>query len=325
MNLEKKENGLLFSYTELPNIFFTEYLSGANGDYIKVYLYMVFLVKYGKEIKLNDLSKKLNISLSIIEAALSFWVDNGVITKKVNGFILNNLQEIELHKLYSPNLTLSAEDVENNTKSQYRAKAIESINNRCFQGIMSPTWYSDIDLWFKKYGFDEQVMISLFDYCLNKSALHRNYIQTVAEAWAKNNIKTYNDLENYYTKYEKLSSIKKSISKKLGRYNPLTQYEEAYIEKWIMDFGYDLNIINISIKKTTSKANPSFDYLDKLLTDWHDRNLKTVSEVEEFLATFKQKDKNVKELKRKSFHLYDNRKYDDLDQIYDDVQNKKQG
>jgi len=325
MNLEQKENGLLFSYTKLPDVFFTEYLSGANGDYIKIYLYLVFLAKYGKEIKLNDLSKKLNVSLPVIEAALSYWADSGVITKKVDGFILNNLQEIELHKLYSPNLTLSKEAVENNAKSEYRAKAIESINNRCFQGIMSPTWYSDIDLWFKKYGFDEQVMIALFDYCLNKSALHKNYIQAVADAWGKNNIKTYTDLENYYAKYEKLSGIKKSITKKLGRYNPLTQYEEAYIEKWIMDFGYDLNIISIALKKTTSKANPSFDYLDKLLSDWHERNLRTVSEIEEFLASFKQKNKDIKELKKKSFHLYDNRNYNDLDQLYDDTQNKKQG
>jgi len=325
MKLEQKEHGLLFSYTKLPDIFFTEYLSGANGDFIKVYLYLIFLSKYGKEIKLNDLSKKLNIPLPIIEVAISFWTENGAITKKVDGLIINNLQEIELHKLYSPNLTLSKDDVENNSRNQYRAKAIESINTNCFGGVMSPHWYDDIDLWFKKYGFDENVMIMLFHHCKSKSALHKNYVQAVAESWAANNIKTETDVNHYYERYEKLSGIKKSISKKLGRYSPLTQYEEAYIEKWIMDFGYDINIINIALKKTTSKANPSFDYLDKLLSDWNERNLRTVQEIEEFLETFKQKNKNIKELKKKSFHLYDNRKYDDLDQLYDDTQNKKQG
>lgn len=52
-----------------------------------------------------------------------------------------------------------------------------------FQGIMGPSWYNDIDLWFRKYNFDEQVMIALFDYCYNRSALHKNYVQAVAEAW----------------------------------------------------------------------------------------------------------------------------------------------
>ena len=61
-----------------------------------------------------------------------------------------------------------------------------------------------------KYEFDEQVMVALFDYCFGKSALHKNYVQTVAEAWSKNNIKTYNDLESYYQKYDNMNKIKKA-------------------------------------------------------------------------------------------------------------------
>ena len=317
MKLEKNEKSLIFSSTEIPDVFFTEYMCEANGDYIKVYLCMVFLSKFDKDIKLNDLSKKLNIPLTNIQAALAFWEEKGVLTKKVNGYILNNLQEIELHKLYSPNLTLSAEDVKKTEDSKYRAKAIECINNMYFQGIMSPAWYSDIDLWFKKYEFDEQVMISLFDYCFNRSALHKNYVKAVADAWHKSNIKTYEDLEAYSAKQEKLAKMKKEISKKLGRYNPLTQFEDAFIEKWVLDYNYDLKIINIALKKTTSKANPSFDYLDKLISDWHDRNLKTEEDVNNFLSEMKQKKKNVKQLeKQTNYNNYEQRNYDNLDDLY---------
>ena len=42
MKLEQNEKNLLFSYTELPDVFFTEYLSMASGDNIKVYLYILF-------------------------------------------------------------------------------------------------------------------------------------------------------------------------------------------------------------------------------------------------------------------------------------------
>ena len=317
MRLESKDKSIIFSSTEIPDVFFTEYMNEASGDFIKVYLCLVFLSKYNKDIKLNDLYKKLNISLQTIQTALNYWEEKGVLIKKVNGYILNNLQEIELHKLYSPNLTLSKEDIKKNENSKYRAKAIECINNLYFQGIMSPAWYSDIDLWFKKYEFDEQVMISLFDYCFNKSALHKNYVKTVAEAWHKSNIKTYEDLEIYSEKQEKMSKIKKDIAKKLGRYSPLTQFEEAYIEKWVLEFGYDLKVINIALKKTTSKANPSFDYLDKLISDWHDRNLKTEIDVNNFLAEMKQKNKNVKQLKKQTnYNNYNQRNYDNLDDLY---------
>lgn len=59
MRLEQGDASFIFSTIELPDIFFTEYLSQSSGDQIKVYLYILFLSKYGKEIRLNDLSKQL--------------------------------------------------------------------------------------------------------------------------------------------------------------------------------------------------------------------------------------------------------------------------
>ena len=222
-----------------------------------------------------------------------------------------------MHKLYNPKITSSPEELKKVAQNQYRAKAIENINNEFFQGIMSPSWYSDIDLWFKKYSFDEEVMIALFRYCFNRSALHRNYIQTVAEAWFKNNIKTFNDLDKYYEKQEKLNSLQKTISKKLGITRNLSQYEESYIEKWNIDYGYNLDVIEIALKKTTSKSNPNFDYLDKLLTDWHDRNLKTTDDVQNFLVHMKEKNKNIKTLeKNNGYSNYDQRNYNDLNNFY---------
>lgn len=317
MKLEQNDLSLLFSFTSLPDVFFTEYLSQINGDCIKVYLYMIFLAKYNKDIKLNDLSKKLELPLKTIQDSIKFLEEENLITKKNTGYILNNIQELELHKLYNPKITSSPEEIEKIAQNKYRAKAIENINNEFFQGIMSPSWYSDIDLWFKKYSFDEEVMIALFRYCFNRSALHRNYIQTVAEAWFKNNIKTFNDLDKYYEKQEKLTTLQKTISKKLGLTRNLSEYESNYIEKWNIDYGYNLDVIEIALKKTTSKSNPNFDYLDKLLTDWHDRNFKTTNDVQSFLLQMKEKNKNIKTLEKSSgYSNYDQRNYNDLNSFY---------
>ncbi|HJJ10809.1 MAG TPA: DnaD domain protein [Clostridiaceae bacterium] len=317
MKLEQSDLSLLFSSTNLPDIFFTEYLSQISGDALKVYLYMTFLAKYNKDIRLNDLSKKLELPLKTIQDSIKYLEEQTLITRKNTGYILNNIQEIELHKLYNPKVTSSPEELEKISQNKHRAKAIDSINNQFFQGIMSPSWYSDIDLWFKKYSFDEEVMIALFQYCFNRSALHRNYIQTVAEAWFKNDIKTYNDLDKYYQKQEKLNTLQKTISKKLGLTRHLSQYEEGYIEKWNIDYGYNLDVIELALKKTTSKANPNFDYLDKLLTDWHDRNFKTTNDVQNFLLQMKEKNKNIKTLEKNTgYSNYDQRNYNDLNNFY---------
>ena len=317
MKLEQSESSFLFKSTSLPDVFFTEYISEAPGDYIKVYLYCLFLSKYSKEIKLNDLSKKLSLPLKVIQEALAYWENKEIITKKGNGFIVNNIQEIELHKLYSPNISLSKERIEDNAKNQSRAKIIETINSMFFQGIMSPTWYNDIDLWFRKYNFDEDVMLALFRYCFEKSALHKNYVTAVAEAWHANNIKTFDELDRYFENQEKLNKIKKNISKKLGLTRKLTQYEEAYIEKWICEYNYSFDIIEIALKKTTSKTNPNFDYLDKMISDWKDRNLSTSDDVKNYLLEFKNKTKKVQELQKKTnYNNYDQRNITNFDNLY---------
>lgn len=317
MKLEQNDAPFIFSTTSLPDVFFTEYLSYADGNYIKIYLYMVFLAKYGKDIKVNDLAKTLQLPLKTIQDGIKFWEEQQIITKKNTGYILNNLQELELHKLYNPKITSSPEELEKSAKSQYRSKAIDNINNEFFQGIMSPSWYSDIDLWFKKYKFDEEVMIALFRYCFNRSALHRNYIQTVAEGWSQSNIRTFNDLEIYFDKQEKLKNITTTISKKLNLKRQLSQYEEGYVSRWNLEYGYNFDVIELALKKTTSKTSFNFDYLDKILTDWHEHKLKTPAEVNTYLAETKTKNQNIKKLEKQTGYTnYEQRDVQNWDNFY---------
>lgn len=326
MKLEQNDKSLLFSETMIPDIFFSEHLSELPGDYLKIYMYIIFLSKYGKDIKLTDLSKKLNIPLKSINDGMKFLEEQKLVTKKTTGYVIVDLQEQTLHNLYTPNLTMSKEKIEQTSKNKSNAKAIEHINNMYFQGIMGPSWYNDIDLWFRKYNFDEQVMIALFDYCYKRSALHRNYIQTVADAWAANKVQTWSDLDKYYEKQETLNKIKKSIAKKLGKYNGLTQYEEAYIENWVINFGYDMSIIEIALKRTTFKQNPTFEYINNIITDWHDRNLKAPSEITAFVEQRKKQEKNTKDLKSQvSKANYEQRQYTNLDFLYanNTVENKE--
>jgi DnaD/phage-associated family protein len=308
---------LLFSQTDIPDIFFTDYISQIPGDYLKIYLYMVFLSKHKKDIKITDLSKKLALPVKTINDGTNFLENLNLITRKENGYILSNLQEITLHKLYKLNLTASPEKIAATEKNKSRAKAIDHINNKYFQGIMGPSWYNDIDLWFTTYNFDEQVMIALFEYCFNRSALHKNYIQKVAETWGTNKIQTWNDLDAYYQKQEKIEKIIKTIAKKLGRYSGLSEYEKAYIETWVFDYGYELNIIEIALKRTTLKQSPSFEYINSTIKDWHERKLKTEEEILNYIEQRKKQVKNTKALKEEvKKQNFEQRNYDNLQFLY---------
>ena len=317
MKLEHSEKRMMFSNTILPDIFFSEYLGSMPGDYLKIYLYLSFLSKYSKDVRVNDLSKNLTLPVNVISDGMKYLEENGLILRKPQGYVILDLQEKMLNELYTQNIKTSPEKIAENAQNKERLKLVEYLNNKYFQGVMGPTWYTDIDTWFEKYEFDTQVMISLFSYCFKKSALHRNYVKTVAEAWALNKIKNLNDLENYLMKQDHMNKIKKSIAKKLGRHSGLTQYEEAYIEKWVNDFKYDMNIIEIALKRTTLRNNVSFEYLNNVIKDWNDRNLRTPAQVTEFLEQRKQFNKDKKELTQKTKKgSFEQREYSNLDFLY---------
>ena len=183
---------------------------------------------------------------------------------------------------------------------------------------MSPSWYGDIDLWFKKYAFDEEVMIALFRYCFNKSALHRSYVATVAEAWYKNKIKTFADLDSYFEKEAKVKTLENSIRKKLRLNRALNIYEEAYVEKWNITYGYGMDIIDIALKKMAGKSTYSFEYMDKMISDWHERGLKTPDEINKLLENQKAKPVQKKETKETKAN-FSQRQYTDLNNFYSNM------
>ena len=316
MKLSQNDKSLLFSSTEISDTFFTEYLPEASSNSIKVYLYMLFLSKYNKEIKINDLSKTLCLDFPDVQDAIKYWEDKGILIKKTDGYSLADIQEIELLKLYSPKVTSSPEDALKSSQSKERARVIESINAQFFSGVMSPSWYNDIDLWFNKYGFDEQVMLALFNYAYDNRSLHRNYIQATADAWSKNNIKNFNELDAYFEKQEKRNSISQKIAKKLNLFRSLTSYEQEDVVKWTENYGYPIEIIEIALKKAASNNKIRFDYIDTLLTDWHQKDLHTQEEVEVYLNSLKDKEKKKTEINKVAFE-YTQSTFDNLDSLYD--------
>lgn len=274
---------ILYSDTLVPDIFISEYMPSMDGDYVKIYIYCLFMNKYGKTASTEELSKKLDIDLNKVKDGLLYFESVGVITRKDDCILLVDLKEKEINKMYRMKTTSSPEEaVLSSERNKRRNCIITAINNTFFQGIMPPSWYTDIDAWFDKYMFDEDVMFSLFNHCYNHKALTKNYITRVADSWYSKNIRNSFDLDNYYIEYQKFKDIKMKIVKKLRRRAALTEYEEECIEKWVTTYRYDFEIIEIALKKTIAKTEATIKYIDAIISDWYRNNLKTKEEIEAY-------------------------------------------
>ncbi len=273
---------LLYSDTLVPDVFITEYMPSLESDFVKVYIYCVFISKHRKNMSSTAIAKKLELQPARVKEALVRLEELGLISRGTNEnvIVLIDLKEKEIKKLYRAKTTSAPDDAAlSNERSKKRSKFISSINNAFFQGLMSPSWYTDIDAWFDKYEFEEDVMYALFKHCSDYKGLSRQYITKVADSWHSKNIHNSFDLDRYSIESQKIKDIRGKIMKKLRRQGYLTEYEDAYVEKWAVEFGYSFEIIEMALRRTTSARSPSFEYINKIITNWHDKGYKTKEEI----------------------------------------------
>ncbi len=271
---------LLYSDTSVSDIFISQYMPSMDSTSVKVYLYILFLCKHNKNATTDELAKTLNMTLDEIKAALTNLDNLEVIGWSNDKVQIADLKDAEIKRVYRlKSISTPEQASENFEKNKSRNNTLSAINSKFFQGLMPPNWYLTIDNWFSIYKFDEDVMYTLFKYCHDNNTFHKSYIEAVAANWHRRGIQNFFDLEKYFEEMSQVRGIKGTIIKKLRLRRALTEYENEYVEKWVIDFKYGFDVIEIALKKTVGKTNPDFKYLNTVLTRWHDLGLSTAQEI----------------------------------------------
>jgi len=267
---------MLFSDTPVPDVFIYDIMPSLPSDCVKVYIFGLYMCKCNKSITLDDFAKKLGMSRDALNAALVLLENEELLVRTHTGITFTNVKDRLLNSLYRKKEESTPDEVLSNTRhNQRRAQCIQSMNQMFFQGSMPSAWYTFIDGLFSQYNFDEDVMISLFQYCYNKNALNRKYIGQVAASWSRRNITTHIELEKFMEVFQKTRDIGYQIAKVLRLHRSLTVYEEEFVDIWVNQYGYDMDIIELALRKTSGKSNLNFRYIHKILTDWYNEGLKT--------------------------------------------------
>ncbi len=279
---------LLYSDTAVSDIFISQYMPSMDATSLKVYLYMLFLCKHNKKASTDELAKTLNLSADEVKAALSSLDNLEVINWVEDKIQLIDLKEAETNRIYRLKTVSTPQEANNNfEKNKSRNNTLSAINSKFFQGLMPPNWYLTIDNWFSIYKFDEDVMYTLFKYCHDNNTFHKSYIEAVASNWHKRGIQNFFDLEKYFEEMSQVRGIKGTIIKKLRLRRALTEYENEFVERWVIDYKYDMDVIELALKKTVGKTNPDFRFLNNVITKWHDLGLINAQEVTGYEGSLK--------------------------------------
>lgn len=293
-------------FTDISNIFIDEYMPDANGDYVKVYLYLLRCMQAGKEdVSINSISDSLNYTEGDVQRALKYWEKEHLfsITRDAAGTITDlamlpprTKQNVTTQQAPStvssstPSVSavaFSEEKIQNhrNYTPQELAKLKQNVEYDSMLTVLETYLghpLSSKELQTATFVFDElhfstDLIYHLYEYCINRGKYRSEYIEKVAISWAQSNIKTPDQATNASVAY---NADYTAVCKAFGLQRMPGQVERNYIDHWVRDLGFDQVMLEEACSRTLLKTSkPEFKYANSILESWHKKGIHTPADI----------------------------------------------
>ncbi len=231
--------------TCISDDFLDKYLGTANGDYIKVYLYM--LRHRGEQFSVEDAADSLNLTDNDIERAVRYWEKLGVF-ENASGVAAES-------KSVACETVPSAKEEQETTKAQDFSGADEQIahlegtvddvqNDEEFKGILFvakhilPTLPSIrqvevLQYMYKDLNMSSDVIEYLLEYCASIKKTTYKYMQAVAINWHEQGVVTLQQARELVRSFEE-KTTKKAVSvapqKTTSRPNRFINFDQRKVD-----------------------------------------------------------------------------------------------
>ncbi|MCR5103841.1 MAG: DnaD domain protein [Eubacterium sp.] len=309
------------NYTSISNNFIEYYMTDANGDFVKLYIYLAMLSSTHQPISINSIADHLNCTEKDVCRGIKYWIKEDVLKllynekKEVTGIVLKNIKRPDLDlasELKVVDFTFAMSNPEEETteldghdeyegnilkaprKKQPTPDVLSNMlhDNEIHDLIKEATAYCNRDLAQKELnsliyikdqlGFSFDLCEYLLEYCAEIKKTSFSYIEKVAKNWYEEGITTREEAQQYSLKYLTLYS---KILRTLGitsRFSP-APIEKRFIDTWTRDYGFSETIIIEACNRaiTSKPHDANFPYVNGILENWYKNNVKSFSDISE--------------------------------------------
>ena len=265
--------------TILQNDFIDRLMPRANGEFVKVYLYILRCSASGLPLTLSDVADHLRCTEQDVVRALKYWEEEGLLMVSFSPSGVP--EEIDLAPGEGPAKEASAppaaeaESVPEDDEEEIRALvlAIEQYMN-------VPLSASDLQrlLYFHDtLHFSTDLLEYLIEYCVDSGHRSIRYIEKVGSAWYERGIRTVEEARKEQRARKEYYTILASLG--ISGRAPV-EAETVFMDKWLNDYGFSMDIIEEACSRTIlNTKQPSLKYADGILTRWHEAGVRTRSDI----------------------------------------------
>ena len=283
---------LLFDSTPVENIFLQEYMPGAKGEYVKVYLYgLMYSYHKTQGLSLDNIAKDLMMTVDEIEGAYRYWERKGLVQRISD-------EPVQYRYINAKQLMFMRQNFNEDKKYESFAEAVYSAfgNDRQVHGKEIAQAYE----WVEDLHLPMEVVIYLIHHCIVHRGKHFTFAaaEKLAVALAEEKVATVEEAEEVLSKSQAVETGTKKILRRLGKRRQPSKDEMDLYEKWITQWHFDHEAIEAACSQTT-KGDPNMGYLDGILRGFHEekgQGFTGKKSVEDHLQKQNAKSEPVKEL-----------------------------
>jgi DnaD/phage-associated family protein len=178
-----------------------------------------------------------------------------------------------------------------------RCKESPQINNMFvdIQEILGKTIGYDgqsvLIMMHDQYGLPCEVIYMLVDYCVTINKSNFSYIAKIGKDWGEKEIDSIEKADEQIKILNSCNSVWKQFAAMAGIQNPRpTASQSAYLRTWSVEMKFSVEMIYLAYEEMVDHSNKiSFAYMNKVLSTWHDKGLKTPDDVEKDKLEFRKR------------------------------------
>lgn len=290
----------------------TDAFAEASREELRVLLALIECC--GKFECVEDLAELAAVSKPRCSSALTLWEDSGVITERVDGAPMiteefeERLTKDEIDERPSTEVADSIRD--GNLKS-----AIDECATLMSLATMPTADVKNITALYTQYSLSPEYIVTLAAYLAEVGKLTVRNLCNQAIRLQGTGCDTVEALESYIQNKTAESDSDWEFRRIFGIYNRnLSQSERSYFKKWSEEYGFSVAIVSEAYDKAvlnTQNGRRYMQYMDTVLTAWHNAGCKTVAEC--LAQSEAEKPKQEAPEKRQSRREAEKPRYGDFD------------
>lgn len=320
-------SGFQVNVTVVANDFIDRYMAAANGEYVKVYL---FVLRHQHEpLNLEWIADSLNHTESDVKRALMYW-------EKLGALRLDAMQdkggapvpvaaaaEPEIQPVPAPTVrkTYGADQISTLAQDEEFTQLLY-IAQKYLNKVFTQRDCEVFAYLYDGLGMTMELLEYLAEYCAQNGHTSLRYLETVAINWHEKGFSTVEQAKAYASGFHKDSF---AVMKAFGLTDRRPgDAELKAMERWFHTYGFTRDIIVEACSRTLATIHsPSFRYADKILEQWRTQGVKSLKDIE--ALDQKHQAKPVKEQSKpgkrttNQFHNFEQRNTDYDSMVLDQV------